>query len=93
MIASARAGDTVSGARAEFFGDGLDAGTVRRAEFYVDGVLRYTDVNNSGHYHIGGDHNMWNTTRLANGNHTLKMTVYDDRGLSGSHEVRVRVEN
>ena len=93
VIASPRTGDTVSGARAEFFGDGLDAGTVRRAEFYVDGVLRYTDVNNVGHYHIGGDHNMWNTTRLANGTHTLRMTVYDDRGLSGSHEVRVNVSN
>ena len=93
IISSPRSGETVSGARAEFFGDGRDDGTLRRAEFFVNNVRRYTDVNNTGHYHIGGDHNMWNTTLLPNGNYTLRMTVYDDRGLAGSHEVRVKIAN
>ena len=64
-----------------------------RAEFLIDGVLRYTDRNSSGHYHIGGDHNRWNTTRLANGEHTLTMRVYDAQGRSGAHRIRVRVAN
>lgn len=93
VIALPRTGDTVSGARAEFFGDGRDSGTVRRAEFFVDGIRIYTDVNNASHYHTGGDHNRWDTTRLSNGTHVLRLTVFDDQGLAGSHEVRVRVEN
>ena len=93
LIALPRTGDTVSGARAEFFGDGRDSGTVRRAEFFVDGVRIYTDANNSSHYHSGGDHNRWDTTRLSDGNHVLRMTVYDDQGLAGSHEVKIRVDN
>jgi hypothetical protein len=92
-ITQPRNGDTVSGAATEFYGDGTDdAGTVR-AEFYVDGVLQYNDVNSTGHYHIGGDHLRWNTTTLSNGTHTLRMTVYDAGGQSGSHEITVTVSN
>jgi hypothetical protein len=86
-------GDVVATANAEFFGDGSDAGTVVRAEFYVDGVIKYTDVNSSGHYHYGGDHNMWDTTTLSNGTHTLQMTVYDNSGLSAGHRIVVTVSN
>jgi VCBS repeat-containing protein len=71
----------------------MDAGTVVRAEFYVDGVTEYTDVNSSGHYHYGGDHNMWDTTTLSNGIHTLRMTVYDNSGLSADHQITVTVSN
>jgi glucose/arabinose dehydrogenase len=92
-ITKPRNGDTVSGATAEFYGDGSDnVGTVK-AEFYVDGLLEYTDVNNAGHYHIGGDHLRWDTTTIPNGTHTLRMTVYDAGGLSGSHEVTVTIAN
>ena len=93
IISSPRTGDTASGTDAEFFGDGRDNGQVVRAAFYVDDVLRYTDVNREGHYHIGGAHNLWNTTRLSNGIHTLKLTVFDNQGKSGSHVVKVRVAN
>jgi hypothetical protein len=56
-------------------------------------VLKYTDVNTNGHYHIGGDHLRWDTTTLGNGTHTLRMTVYDGDGLKGSHEVSAVVNN
>ena len=86
-----RNADTVSGRRAEFFGDGR--GNVVRAEFLVDGTLRYTDVNRFGHYHFGGDHNMWNTETLSNGQHVVTMRVVDEEGRSGSHSLRVNVSN
>ena len=93
ILSQPRTGDTVSGTRAEFFGDGRGGRTLVRAQFTVDGVVRYTDVNPSGHYHLGGDHNMWNTTLLPDGDHTLRFTVFDADGRSGTHEVRVRVAN
>ncbi|MBI3857013.1 MAG: PQQ-dependent sugar dehydrogenase [Planctomycetes bacterium] len=92
-ITQPRNGDVVSGATAEFYGDGIDdVGTVK-AEFYVDGVLKYSDTAAGGHYHINGDHGRWDTTSLSNGTHTLKMTVYDGGGLSGSHQITVTVDN
>ncbi|HEX7900880.1 MAG TPA: PQQ-dependent sugar dehydrogenase [Planctomycetota bacterium] len=92
-ITQPKNGDTVSGATAEFYGDGTDDVGAVRAEFFVDGVLQYNDVNSTGHYHIGGDHLRWNTTTLSNGTHTLRMTVYDAGGQSGSHEITVTVSN
>jgi hypothetical protein len=93
IISAPRNADTVSGANAELFGNGLDDGTVIGAQFFVDGVLHDTDVNNTGHYHIGGDHNMWNTTGLSDGQHVIMMRVFDSQGLSGSHNVSVNVNS
>jgi len=92
-ITQPRNGDTVSGTNAEFYGDGADDVGCVKAEFYVDGALQYTDVNSSGHYHIGGDHLRWNTTLLGNGTHTLLMKVFDGNGLTGSHQITVTVSN
>jgi glucose/arabinose dehydrogenase len=86
-------GATVSGANAEFFGDGVDAVGCVRAEFFIDGVLRYTDVNTQGHYHFGGAHLQWDTTQLSNGSHTLRFVVYDTIGQSGAAQVTVTVNN
>ena len=86
-------GEVVSGTNAEFFGDGFDDVGTTKAEFYVDGLLSYTDVNSSGHYHYGGAHNLWNTTALADGPHTAKMVVYDTAGQTGFMQVNVTVNN
>ncbi|HEV8593999.1 MAG TPA: putative Ig domain-containing protein, partial [Thermoplasmata archaeon] len=86
-------GEVVSGTTAEFFGDGADDARTVRAEFYVDGVLKYTDRTPGGHYHMNGGHNAWNTTKLSNGPHVLRMTVYDDSNLSGFDEVTALVSN
>ncbi len=93
IISQPRTNASVSGATAEFFGDGRDDGGLVRAQFVINNVVRYTDVNDAAHYHIGGDHNLWNTTVLPNGIYTLRMTVFDDQGKSGTHEVRVRIAN
>jgi glucose/arabinose dehydrogenase len=93
-------GAEVSGSQAEWYGNVSDpqgVNTIVRGEFYVDGVLVYTDPNpgtESGwHPHYGGDHNRWDTTTLADGVHVLRLTVYDSGGLSGSHEITVTVRN
>ena len=92
-ITSPSQNQTVSGTTAEFFGDGTDdVGTVR-AEFYIDGVLAYTDVNTEGHYHFNAGHARWDTTPLSNAAHTLRMTVYDTSGKSASCQVQVTVVN
>ena len=91
VISAPRNGATVSGRNAEFFGDGLP--TTVRAQFEIDDQVRYTDINGASHYHIGGDHNMWNTTRLSNGVHLLRLRVFDAQGRSGSAYVRVIVQN
>lgn len=86
-------GETVSGSAAEWYGDGLDDGGTLKAEFYVDGVLKFTEASTSGHYHYGGAHNAWDTRILSNGPHVLKMIVYDAKGQSGSQSVTVTVSN
>jgi glucose/arabinose dehydrogenase len=87
------AGEVVFGTNAEFFGDGFDdVGTVR-AEFYVDDVLQYTDINNSGHYHFGGNHLLWDTTLYSNGSHTVRMVVVDTIGQTGFAETTVTIAN
>ena len=93
IVSRPRAGELVKGANAEFFGDGRDGGKVVRAEFYVNNVLRFIDVNDSGHFHIGGDHNMWNTTLLRNGYYTVRLRVIDENGVAASQEVRIRIVN
>ena len=87
------AGDVVAGAMADFSGDGMDdVGTVK-AEFYVDGVLGYSDVGPSGHYQYGGAPQSWNTTDLARGSHTVKMVVFDTVGQTCTEEATVTVAN
>ena len=86
-------GAVVSGPTAEFFGDGIDDVTTVKAEFYVDGVLGYTDINLNNHFHFGGGHNLWDTTKLTDGPHTLTFVVYDAKGQTGSVSVTVTVNN
>lgn len=93
LLTRPTANEVVSGATAEFYGDGMDdVGTVR-AEFYVDGQLRSTDVGTSGHYHFGGTHNLWNTTALADGAHTARMVVVDTAGQTCAREVTITSVN
>ena len=59
----------------------------------IDNVTRYVDLNDEGHYHINGNHNLWDTTQLANGDHVLIMRVYDALGRWGAHTIKVKVQN
>ncbi len=86
-------GATISGANAELYGDGLDDVGTTQAQFYIDGALVYTDVNAVGHYHHNGGHALFDTRTLTNGPHTLRMTVTDTSGKTGSMRVNVTVAN
>ena len=86
-------GQFVSGNNAEFYGDGHDDVQTVRGEFYINDVLVYTDIAPGGHYHIGGTHNLWNTTLLANGRHTLRLTVVDTAGQTDSETRTIYVAN
>jgi glucose/arabinose dehydrogenase len=74
-------GETVGGSNAEFYGNGIDdVGTVAM-EFYVDGVLEYTDNQLTGnHFHFNSAHNSWDTTVYSDGAHTVSVRVRDTAG-------------
>ncbi|HET7720261.1 MAG TPA: Ig-like domain-containing protein, partial [Acidimicrobiales bacterium] len=92
QISAPANGATVQGANAEFFGgSNLDGSTVR-GEFYVDSVLKFTDLG-AGHYHYNGSHQSWDTTQLKEGTHNLRLTVVDANNRSGSHDIQVTVDN
>ncbi|HXX93891.1 MAG TPA: PQQ-dependent sugar dehydrogenase [Planctomycetota bacterium] len=90
-------GQTVSGTADDFFGYGYPVApaTLVKAEFFIDGVLVWTDPYDPtvGHFHYMGHHASWDTTQLANGPHTLKMTVFDSNNLTGSDQITVTVDN
>ncbi|MBV8881590.1 MAG: hypothetical protein JO332_16660 [Planctomycetaceae bacterium] len=89
-------GDVVMGDRAEFFGSAYPAAgyAPTQAQFFIDGVLAYTDVG-PGHYHMNGGHTAWNTTLLSDGPHVLRMKVTDNAtpARTGTHEITVIVQN
>ncbi|MFP2926434.1 Ig-like domain-containing protein [Pyxidicoccus sp. 3LG] len=84
-------GERVSGTTAEFFGDCVDDVGCTRAEFYVDGVLQYTDVRTDNHFHFGGEHNRWDTTELSPGGHLVRFVVVDTAGRQAEVQVKVCV--
>ena len=87
------AGSILSGTTAEFFGDGSDdVGTVQ-GEFFVDGVLVFTDTSAGQHYHLNGTHAMFDTTLYTNGPHTLRLRVTDTIGQTSFTEVQVTFGN
>ncbi len=93
QITAPAAGATIGGANAEFFGSASDDYGCTKAEFYVDDVLRFTDLNRENHYHINGAHQRFDTTAFANGAHTLKVTVFDDKNQTATATVAVTISN
>jgi Glycosyl hydrolase family 26/Bacterial Ig domain len=64
----------------------IGAGAPSKVEFLVDGVAKFSD--SSAPY--GGS---LDTTKLANGNHTLSATAYGSRGVKETTSVTVKVSN
>jgi hypothetical protein len=86
-------GEIVRGKTAEFFGSALDDFGCWKCEFSIDGAVVFTDENRENHFHFGGSHNLWDTTTLSDGPHTLRMTVFDDKNQVGMAERHVTVAN
>jgi glucose/arabinose dehydrogenase len=93
VITRPAAGEVVSGTNAEFFGNGVDDVSTVKAEFFVDGVLKFTDTNNENHFHYGGSHLLFDTTQFTNGAHTLRMRVTDTKGQTGQQDVQITIGN
>jgi glucose/arabinose dehydrogenase len=92
ILSLPREADTVKGVGAEFYGGSNLDGSTAKAQFYIDGALKYTDVG-PGHYHFNGSHQDWDTTLLKEGSHTLKFVVYDTSNRTGTHQISVNVDN
>jgi hypothetical protein len=90
-------GQIVTGTGADFYGYGypVSPATLTKGEFYIDGVLQYTDPYDSaaGHFHFNGDHASWNSTLTPDGLHTLILKVYDSTNKTGSDQITVFIAN
>jgi glucose/arabinose dehydrogenase len=84
-------GDVEWGRNAEFFGDGIDDVSTVKAEFFIDGVLRYTDINNNNHFHYGGAHDLFDTTQFRYGSHTAGFRVTDTKGQTNLKSARFTI--
>jgi len=84
-------GELVSGTTAECFGDCIDDIGCTEGRFYIDDVLAWTDVVEGNHYHLGGAHNLWDTTTLTAGPHTVKLVVVDTSGHTAEDSATVCV--
>ncbi len=65
---------------------GLDGGTLQKVEFRVDGTLKNTDTSNPLEL-------AWDTTTVANGNHTLNAKVFLTSGETAEQTITVNVQN
>jgi hypothetical protein len=88
-----REGDVLRGTDAEFYGDVVDDVGALRAEFRIDGELAYTDETPGGHFHLGGEHHLFDTTQLADGRHELALVGHDTQGQTCIAEVTITVAN
>jgi MYXO-CTERM domain-containing protein len=93
VLTEPKEGATLSGEHGEFYGDCIDDVFCTKAQFFIDGVLSYTDENAFNHYHFGSAHAQFNTYLAPNGPHKLRMTVTDTTGKTAEQEVNVVVAN
>lgn len=95
LISLPHEGDVVRGSAVEFFGQNEGPATTTKGEFYVDGVLKFTDVVTAppGHYHYRGSHQSLDTTGLSPGRHTLALKVSTASGETSTHQISVDVQN
>lgn len=95
LISLPHEGDVVSGPTVDFFGQNEGPATTTKGEFYIDGVLKSTDVVTAppGHYHYKGSHQSLDTTGLSSGRHMLALKVYTATGETSTHQISVDVRN
>ena len=63
-----------------------DAWGIENVEFYIDGELVYEDIEAPYEY-------LWATTGYTEGNHTIRVIVYDRAGNLAEDEIHVIVDN
>jgi len=85
-ISSPAAGQTVSGTSVAYSAIATDNAGVTKVDFSLDGTALPSDTTAP----YGGT---LDTTKLANGTHTLKAVAYDAAGLSSTAQVSINVQN
>ncbi len=78
-------GDTVSGT-VTITADASDDVGVTKVEFYIDDVLKSTDDTAPYEY-------VWDSTTVADGNHTIKAIAYDGDGQTDEDQISVTTDN
>ena len=89
-------GDVVFGTGVDYFGSNIGSVVSDRADFYISGALRYTDMEDAPpeHYHYLGSHSSWDTTQFPEGQTTLMMKLFEKNGTrTNSHRLTVTVDN
>jgi len=82
-ITSPSDGDDVDGT-IDIEATASDDGTVRRVEFWIDGVLKGADGSAPFEYR-------WPTANAGSGSHTITAKAYDDLDTEGTDEITVHV--
>lgn len=77
---------TVSGATVPVAATATDESSVTRVDFYVDGSLASSSSTSPYGF-------TWDTTQLANGNHTIEARAFDPSNNMGTASVTVNVQN
>ena len=69
----------------------VSGGTVSKVEFLIDGAVRWTET--TGPFVFRGNSGAWDTTREAEGKHTLGLRVFAQGRVVAESSVRVTVAN
>ena len=69
------------------------SGKVKTVDFYVDGVMKWTELNAPYEYHFENTDGKLDTKRLADGNHELKVVARAPNGSTATSSITVRVQN
>ncbi|HEX8077539.1 MAG TPA: Ig-like domain-containing protein [Chthoniobacterales bacterium] len=88
-------GQIIAGTTADFTAVASDDVGIVKVEFFIDGVLRYTDANsgNQTQFHYGGAPAHFDTTPFTNGPHALLARAMDTSGQTAEQQVQVLIGN
>ena len=89
LTESIKDGSTIAGAVA--WTATPSSSTTSKVDFFVDGTLKWTD--SAAPYYYNGDGNALDTTKLADGNHTLKVVAANGDGTTSSSSANAGVAN
>lgn len=84
-ITSPNNGQTVSGI-INIQATASDNVAVTKVEFYIEGIIKSTDFSSPYEY-------SWNTTEVANGNHSILVKAYDATNNTGTASILANVQN
>ena len=70
---------------------GISVGQIESVDYYIDGVLRWTE--HLSPYVFNGDGNTLNTSTLGNGSHTFTVIATATDGTTATSQTTTTVKN